>query len=215
MPTPTFGGKMPGVALRMPDELVPVPRSAVRFPLEMPLPNGFLGHEPGTWPLVDGQLEFYDGKLFYMPPSADRQQDASADVLGTLYVWRKSHREFVVAGNEAGMILGGETRGADAAVWRRDRLGPYEGKYRRVPPVLAVEVAGELESEAMLRAKARWYLARGVEAVWLVLPSERRAIVLTSTQETEVRDGERMPEHPSLPDLAPPLSDLLEQVTDP
>jgi len=205
---------MSSVSLRTPDELVPVPRSAVRFPLEMALPDGFAGDEPQTWPLVDGQLEFYGGKLFYMPPSAGRQQDASADVLGTLYVWRKSHRDFVVAGNEAGMILGGETRGADAAVWRRAELGPHEGRYRRVPPVLAVEVAGELESEAMLRAKAGWYVGRGVEVVWLVFPAERRALVVTRNGEAAVGEGDRIPAHPSLPDLEPMLAELLEQITD-
>lgn len=193
-------------------ETVPVPRVAVRFPLELPRPVGFVADRPETWPVVEGQLEFYQGKLFYMPPSADRQQDTSADVITTLGIWRKTHREFVVAGNEAGMILEGETRGADAAVWRRAALGPHEGKFRRVPPVLAVEVKGELEEESALYEKARWYLARGVEIVWLLFPEQRRAVVLTAESERSVGPGERLPRHASLPDLEPALDELLEQV---
>lgn len=194
------------------DELVPVPRSAVRFPLEVPLPDGFAADRPDTWPDIDGQLEFVGGKLLYMPPSADRQQDTTADVITVLGEWRKTHAAFVVGGNEAGMILGGETRGADAAVWRRADVGPYQGKYRRVAPILAVEVQGELEDEDMLREKARWYLAHGVEVVWLLLPDDREGIVLTTSDERRIAAGGRMPGHPSLPELAPALDDLFAQL---
>src|SRR5439155_7582318 len=95
----------------------------------------------------------------------------------------RTHRDFVVASNEAGMILGGETRGADVAVWRRSEVGDYVGRYRRVPPVLAVEVQGEMEDEEMLRAKARWYLAHGVVVVWLLFPAERRVLVVDAEGE--------------------------------
>jgi Uma2 family endonuclease len=178
----------------------------------LPVPPGFLVDDPETWPRVEGQLEFVEGKLLYMPPSADRRQDTSTDVATILGVWRMSHRDFVVGTNEAGMILGGESRGADAAVWRRADLGAHEGKYRRVPPVLAVEVQGELEDEAALRAKAAWYLSRGVEVVWLLLPTERRVIVLTPENEAVFRAGQDLPPHASLPDLAPALDDLFAQV---
>jgi Uma2 family endonuclease len=200
------------VAQRALDELVPVPRSAVRFPLEMRLPPGFVADQPDTWPLVDGQLEFVEGKLVYMPPSADRQQDTSVDVVTVLGTWRRSHREFIVAGNEAGMILGGETRAADVAIWRRDAVGEYQGKYRRVAPVLAVEVQGEIEDEPMLRARARWYLARGVRVVWVVLPAERRVLVIDAAGERALQAGDHVPEHPELPGLSPAVSELFEQV---
>src|SRR5262249_26787795 len=159
-------------------------------------------------PAVDGALELVDGKLYYMPPSADRQQDTSADVVTALGIWRRAHRDFVIAGNEAGMILGGETRGADAAIWRSADLEGYAGEYRRVAPVLAVEVQGELEDEPMLREKARWYLARGVEVVWLLFPSERRVLVLEPGGERSATVGERLPSHPSLPALAPLVAEL-------
>jgi Uma2 family endonuclease len=193
-------------------ELVPVPRAAIRLPLELPIPPGFVADRPETWPYVEGEIEYVGGKLLYLPPSGDRQQDTSADVVGVLFVWRRTHRDFLVAGNEAGMILGGEVRGAGAAVWRKRDAGAREGKYRRVAPVLAIEIQGELEDEASLRSKAAWYLAHGVEIVWLVFPKTRSALVLTPGEETVRRSGERMPRHPSLPDLEPTVDELMEQI---
>jgi hypothetical protein len=132
-------------------------------------------------------------------------------VLGT---WRKTHRSFIVGTNEAGMLLGGEARAADAAIWRKQDAGPREGKYRRAA-VLAVEVRGEFEDESSLRAKAGWYLSHGVEVVWLLFPAEPRAIVLTAHGETLVKAGETLPPCASLPDLAPLLDELFEQLSEP
>jgi len=202
------------MAQRVQEELVPVPRSAVRFPLELPLPAGFAPDMPDTWPLVEGQLEFVGGKLFYMPPCADRQQDTTADVTATLVSWRKQHRDFAVGTNEAGIILGGDTRGADAAVWRRSDLGAHEGTFRRVPPILAVEVKGEFEEEEALRTKARWYLAHGVEVVWLLFPRSLRVVVVGADSELSFERGQRLPEHPSLPELHPMVDELFEQIAE-
>jgi len=194
-------------------DLVPVPRLAVRFPLELPLPDGFVAERPETWPVVEGSLELVEGKLLYMPPCADRQQYTSADVVGLLWAWRRTHPEFLVAGNEAGMLLGGDSRGADAAVWRLDAVGPHRGRFQRVPPVLAVEVMGELEEERELRAKARWYLDHGVEVVWLLRPQDLTATVVTEAGPIELSGAGEIAEHPSLPGLCAPLSDLFAQVT--
>lgn len=184
----------------------------MRFPLELGPPQGFVMDVPETWPVVEGELEYVDGKLYFMPPSADLQQDTSADVVTVLGIWRRAHPEFVVAGNEAGMILGGDARGADAAVWRRDAVPPYGGKYRRVAPVLAVEVQGELETEAALRDKAAWYLAHGVLVVWLLMPASRVVVVIDRAGESSVGLGERLVAHPALPGLAPPVDELFAQV---
>lgn len=46
------------MAQRHNEELVHVPRSAVRFPIELPVPAGFVASEPETWPIVEaGSLE--------------------------------------------------------------------------------------------------------------------------------------------------------------
>jgi Uma2 family endonuclease len=195
------------------EELVPVPRSAVTLPLPLRPPDGFDPERPETWPRVEGQLEYVEGRLLWMPPSGDEQQDTCVDVVTVLNLWRRAHPEFRVGGNEAGMHLGEDSRGADAAVWRAADLGDYHGGYRRVPPVLAVEVAGKWDAEEQLRDKARWYLEKGVDVVWLLFPKSRRVLVLTSTGEQQLGPGDRLPPHAALPALEPPVDELFAQVS--
>jgi Uma2 family endonuclease len=190
---------------------------AVRFPVELLPPEGF---DPGrleTWPRVAGRLEYVAGRLLFMPPCGDVQQDVISDVVIALGSWvRSAHGEgFVLGSNEAGMRLGGSTRAADAAIWRRADIGLRTGGLRRHPPVLAVEVAGRDDTEAGLRDKARWYLDVGVGLVWLVLPDTRVTIVITGENETRYGMGERLPEHPSLPGLSPRVEDFFVQLAEP
>ncbi|MGE0789101.1 MAG: Uma2 family endonuclease [Sandaracinaceae bacterium] len=194
------------------DELVPVPRSAIRLPLALTTPSDFDPARPQTWPAIEGRLEYVSGRLLWMPPSGDEQQDTCVDVITVLNLWRRDHVEFRVGGNEAGMILGGDSRAADAAVWRAADLGEYTGGYRRVPPVLAVEVAGKWDDEEGLHEKASWYLAHGVEVVWLLYPRARRAVVLDATGETTFSEHEVIPERSSLPGLLTSVDDLFRQV---
>src|SRR5512138_108855 len=128
------------------EDFIPVPRSAI-LPIELRLPPGFRADDPATWPRVEGRLEYVGGRLLYMPPCGDVQQAVTIDVALALRLWSKSHPDYTVGGNDAGMILGGDTRGADAAIWRLADVLPYTGGYRRVPPLLAVEVAGRDEDE--------------------------------------------------------------------
>ena len=193
-------------------DLIPVPRVAVSLPLPLPTPEGFDAARLETWPEIEGKLEYVEGRLLYMPPSADFQQDTVADVVGVLQKWRQAHRDFAVGTNEAGMHLEGETRAADAAVWRKSDTAEYGGGLRRSAPVLAVEVAGSYDTEEMLRSKAGWYLQRGVAVVWLIFPSTRAVIVVTAESELRFGVGECLPAHASLPGLEPAVSDLFEQL---
>ena len=193
-------------------ELIVVPRVAVELPLAVPLPDGFDPAAPGTWPRVPGRLEYVQGRLLYMPPSGDQQQQTAADTVGALIAWQRRHPVFVVGANEAGMLLGSDVRAADAAIWRREAVVPATGGLPRVPPILAVEVAGREDTLGMLRDKARWYLAHGVMVVWILLPATRSALVITGAGETEVPPGGRMPAHEDLPELEPALDDLFRQV---
>lgn len=185
-------------------ETVPLPRAA-RFPVELRPPDGFNPSAPETWPHVDGRLEYVEGRLLYMGPCADTQQDVATQLTLILGTWAEGRAELVVGSNEAGMTLGGETRAADAAVWRREDLPPgTTGKFRRVPPVLAAEVAGEDdEGEQHLREKARWYLAHGVKVVWIVLTAGREVVVLREGSERRYRTGMALPEEPELVGLSP------------
>ncbi len=149
-----------------------------------------------------------------MPPCVDSQQDTVTDVVITLGKWVRQHPEFVLGANEAGIRLQGATRAADAAVWRRKDLGAYEGGFRRVPPVLAVEVAGidEGDSEIALREKAKWYLEAGVTLVWTVFPQAQEVLVSAREGEKRMSVRKRMPAHALLPGLRPKVSEFFVQL---
>jgi Uma2 family endonuclease len=183
------------------DDVVQVPGS-VRFPVELVPPEGFDPARLETWPRVEGRLEWMGGRLLYMPPCGEMQQETVVDVVAALASWQRAHPEFSIGSNEAGMRLGDDGRAADAGVWRG--LRPAGWGFRREPPVLAVEVAGRDEGAEMLLDKARWYLANAVLVVWVVLPGEREVVVVTAAGETRHGVGEQLPAHPELPGLHPP-----------
>jgi Uma2 family endonuclease len=193
------------------DDAVVLRRTGVRFPVEL-RPLGFRVDEPSTWPEAEGRLEWVEGRLLYMPPCADIQQDIAVDVVHVLRSWSEDHSGFIVGGNEAGMKLGGDIRAADAAVWRAEDVGPSVGKLRHVSPVLAVEVAGQDEDEAFLRRKAEWYLSHGVRVVWLVLPETREVLVLRPEGESRHARGDQLSGSSDLPGLVPSVDRFFVQV---
>lgn len=193
------------------DDAVMLRRTGVRFPIEL-RPVGLSADEPSTWPAAEGRLEYVEGRLLYMPPCADVQQDVAVDVVHVLRTWSDGHPSFVVGGNEAGMKLGTDIRAADAAVWLRSAVGPSVGRLRHSPPVLAVEVAGQDEDEAVLREKASWYLRHGVRVVWLVLPESREVLVVRSGGESRHGSTDELPSEPELPELAPRVARFFAQI---
>jgi Uma2 family endonuclease len=187
-----------------------LPDDAVRYPVEWRPTPEFRADDLDSWPQLEGRLEYVEGRIRYMPPCGGEQQEVASDVTVVLHAWVRDHPELVVGSNEAGMILGGEVRAADAAVWRR--TGETPAGLRRTAPILAVEVAGRDEGEEELRDKARWYLDAGVEVVWIVLPPTRELIVLAAGVEHRVTRGQRAPAHPALPGLEPEVSALFWQI---
>jgi len=197
------------------DAMVPVPARA-QFPIEVTPPDGFNPDDLATWPDEPGRFEYVEGKLLYMPPCGFVQQVVTVDVVGVLHGWGLRHPEFFIGGNEAGMALGKDKRGADAVVWRRADIDTATWGFLRVPPVLAVEVAGRYDTEALLVEKARWYLSHGVAIVWVVLPETREVIVMRAerrlAQQARYRVGDSLPAMPELPDLQPAVSDFFRQI---
>ena len=194
------------------EETISVPGS-VRFPVELTPPEGFDPARPETWPDIAGGLECVAGRLLYMPPSGFRHQWTVTDVVAILASWRRSHPEFFVGAGEAGMRLHGDTRGADAAVWRRSDVGPLTPSFMSIAPILAVEVQGRYESSRALADKARWYLERGVSVVWLVYPATQHVVVVKPIGESRYEVGTRLPACPELPDLTPEVSEFFSQVS--
>jgi Uma2 family endonuclease len=206
-------GIFEAMAAALYNEPVPIPRGGVHFPLELIPPSGFRGIDRATWPEVEGRLEYVAGRLLYMPPCGDDQQDVAASIMGILEPWALQERDFVAAGNEAGMLLGGEVRAADGAIWRKADLSGRTGGFRRVPPLLSAEVAGKDESEDLLREKARWYLDRGVKVVWIALPATREVIVLRMDREARYGEGQTIAPEAELPGLTPPVARFFWQLT--
>ncbi|HEY8079201.1 MAG TPA: Uma2 family endonuclease [Labilithrix sp.] len=188
-------------------DITVVPRIAIKLPLPLPIPTGFVPERPETWPVVEGRLEYVDGRLEYLPPCREIQQRVVTDVVYQLRRWTEGHPGYVVGTNEAGMLLGGEVRGADAAIWNAAPPGPG---YARTPPILAVEVLGKDETLEMLLDKALWYLDHGVEVVWTVDPASRRVHVTTRAGTSEIADV--VPEAAALPGLAVRVADLFRQI---
>lgn len=202
--------------VRVPDddpheECLHLPRAAVGFPVEWRAREGFHLDDPGTWPKVEGRLEYVNGRIRYMPPCGGIQQDVASDVTAVLHAWVKAHPEFIVASNEAGIMIGDQVRAADAAIWRLADAGRTSG-FRRVPPILAVEIAGEDEGEDVLREKASWYLDVGAKVVWLVLPEPREVLIVTPGSEVRLGLRDRLPPHVALPGLEPAVIDLFYQL---
>jgi Uma2 family endonuclease len=193
------------------EECVHLPRAEVRFPIEWKPPAGFRPSDPATWPRVEGRLEYLDGRIRYMPPCGGVQQDVASAVTAALFAWVKTHPELVVGSNEAGVMIGEEVRAADVAIWRRADAGQPTG-FRRVAPVLAVEIAGKDEEEPQLREKAAWYLGVGTQIVWLILPDTREVVVLTAGGETRHKAGTRMSASELLPGLEPDPQEFFAQL---
>lgn len=192
-------------------QLTLVPVDAVRWPAVLPsVPAGFEARRVETWPKGPGRYEYVAGRLEYMPPCGEIQQFVVVAVVAELMAWRATHTEFRVGGNEAGMLLDDEVRAADAAVWIREKAP--EAGFARVAPVLAIEVAGRLDTLEYLEKKAEWYLAHGVDVIWLVMPETRSVRVVTKGGHVDARDQERIPERPSLPGLSPSVAAFFQQL---
>lgn len=187
--------------------------SIARYPIELKLPEGFDPEQLGTWPHVEGRLEFVGGKLLYMPPCGEVQAHTVFDVAGTVHRWVTKQTEFLAGTNEAGMLFGRDARGADVAIWRRGDLGPLRKGFARVAPLLAIEVGGEDDSEQALRDKAAWYLAHGVGTVWLVLPDSREVVVIAEGVDERVPSGATLREPAGLPGLTPAVADFFIQIS--
>jgi Uma2 family endonuclease len=148
-----------------------------------------------------------------MPPCGARQSGLVWDAIRTVDSWLKRHPEFVGGTNEGGLLLHGDVRAPDLAVFRAHDFDRSSTGFVRAAPVLAVEVSGAREDEASLREKARWYLAKGSEVVWLVLAESTEVIVLTAAGECPCGLDDALPEHPSLPGLAPRVGEFFRNLT--
>lgn len=194
------------------DEGYVVVPGSVRFPVQLRIDDSFDPLDVRTWPEVEGRLEYVEGRLLFMPPSGQEQGAVTLSASGVLAKWLETHREFRGATLEIGITLGGETRGAAAALWRKGQAASVDKTTLRFAPLLVIEVAGRDEGEPELRTKARWYLSHGVRVVWLVLPDAREVVVLREDAEWRYATGDALPEQPELPGLTTAVAELFAQL---
>jgi Uma2 family endonuclease len=83
--------------------------------------------------------------------------------------------------------------------------GPAPSGIVRTPPFLCIEVLSPEDRVKQVQSKIDDYLEFGVQYVWLIDPTTRRATVYTPQGVTEVRDGVLST---SNPDIRVVLSDL-------
>lgn len=191
-------------------EVIELPR--VVFPVELEPPQGFMPEHASTWPVVAGRLEWVEGRLLFIPPCGRDQAQTVSDVVAVLVAWAHDKRSLAVCSNEAGMKLGDDVRSADAAVWRAEDLPDDADMLPRMPPLLAVEVAGRDDTEDALREKAAWYRDRGVPTVWILFPALREVLVVDDGATRRFRAGDRLAAPAQMDGLEPAVTTLFRQV---
>ena len=97
---------------------------AARSEGELIPPEGFDPARLETWPEAEGRLEYVDGRLLYLPPYGDLQQDTTSDIVLTLGAWVRASPAFVLGTNEAGMRRADATR-AVGGVEKQWDLEPF------------------------------------------------------------------------------------------
>jgi Uma2 family endonuclease len=138
------------------------------------------------------RYELYEGELIQMPPP----QEYHGNIAIKIASWLLTHLQQV--GMEDHIS---DTAGFDLTIpGQRDTIlapdvavaqlpvQPNSG-YRKLPPLLAVEIASPSQSRPELAIKAQFYLSVGVKMVWLVWPEKHTIDVWTPPQKVETLQG--------------------------
>jgi hypothetical protein len=144
-----------------------------------------------------------------VPPTPGPRHHAVLDLTLVLGGWAKAHPELVLGTHEARDPAAWAMRPPDAALWRASDLDDYAGGLKRIPPVLAAWVVDEREALPELRELARWCIAAGARAAWLVEPGPESVEVITAGHEHLFTLDATLPEATGLPGLAPRVRDLV------
>jgi Uma2 family endonuclease len=113
---------------------------------------------------------------------ADTKHSNIQDILhGELYIYFKRN-PIGKAWPELNLRLWPESkhnlRTPDIAVFLKENLHGME-KYATRAPDLAIEIASDDAKVSAVFAKARLYLEKGSQVVWIVFPTEKRVMIMT------------------------------------
>jgi Uma2 family endonuclease len=130
-------------------------------------------------PETDPPEEYHEGLIVPRPPLAPRERWLRSDLATLLYGWARASRQGAVA---AGVrcLLGGAVYVPDIVYFAPRPSGsppaPAGGALRE-PPDLAVEVCPSAVDPQWFHARLEDFLARGVQAGWLIDPAEETVTV--------------------------------------
>ncbi|MDB5077550.1 MAG: hypothetical protein JWO42_3729 [Chloroflexi bacterium] len=144
--------------------------------------------EPARWTADDlltlpddgWRYELVQGRLVRLAPASWQQGHASSRLQRALDRFVEAHDLGEIAPAETGFDLTrpGEPEetvlAADIAFVRAERVPhPDEDGFARLAPDLGVEIASKGQHRPAMSAKARLWLERGVQLVWIVWPRRR------------------------------------------
>ncbi len=141
------------------------------------------------------RYELIDGELIEMPPTGLSHGAIELNIASLLWSYVRQHRLGRVLVGEVGFYLRNDpytVRGADVAFIRAEKVpeaGLPEG-FSAIVPDLVVEVVSPNDRESEIAAKVAEWLAFGVEAVWVVYPSERSVHIHAPAAEKQVLSGD-------------------------
>lgn len=133
-------------------------------------------------PEQTGRLwELLNGEVHEKMPT-ERHSLIAGNIYAALRAWAKAKQAGRVVFEARFISLSdpANARIPDVAFTRTERLAPVveQGAVNILPDV-CVEVQSPNDTPRTLREKAAWYLAQGVQEVWLVYPAKRLLEVLT------------------------------------
>ena len=164
---------------------------------------------------ADRLLELVDGEIVEKVPTEEHGLIAM-NIAAALWNWNSTHK--------LGRI-GTEVRHRSASDARNARLPDVSFSSSKRPlikrgsvpemPSLAVEIQSPNDSIKDMRESARFYLANGSKAVWLVFPEKRLVEVYSSTEELILTATDTLTGGELLPDFAMPVADVFRDPLDP
>ncbi|MFO0866586.1 MAG: Uma2 family endonuclease [Gemmataceae bacterium] len=119
-------------------------------------------------------FELEEGVIFEMPPPGWRHGETCANIVGLLFLYRRTTKRGHVLSNDTGIILQRSpdtVRGPDVAYFSESiKREDIPEQYSERMPTLVVEVISPNDSVAETTLKLDSFLNRGAAVVWLVDP---------------------------------------------
>lgn len=153
-------------------------------------------------------LEYVNGEVVPKVAPDIRHLVLADEIQFRLHLYRREAGGLSGPEGRVEFDLPGETRFLlpDVAYWAPDR--PVEGSRAMLPPTLAVEIRSPGQPMAQMRERARFFLANGVDACWVV-DAESRTVEVFDRGDAErtLMVGDVL-ESPNLPGFSLSIAEI-------